>query len=552
MKSNRVFALAVTLSVVLIALVVVAFPLARATAQGVATPTPGGLGGGLSGGLGIPTSTPASDAPPGPTATTGGGIFAIPTSTPSGAGTSGTEDSGLPRLSTEELEALNLQAADIPADYGAVQEITTYTTAETAELLTGFSQAAADELTRIAEQYGWADSVGASYTFCQPNLPVSEISSEVGQLASVEAARAFASDPAVEQFFASLGYTVAPSDAVHGWLLTLPITGVCFPEEIEYSLNFEYWGFLVSVGMTANADTDPALVTGLLNQLAPVITARIDALAPQPFEPTPVPGSVIEPEAPTGPPDTQPTLTPALPGSGGATEIPATLPPAGQPTLTPALPGGATPAAPAITAEPTLPGVSADRATLEDLAAVMPTIEDMGLPAPPFSLNEGVSGTYTLEEVAANTEASGLTALGAVLREAGQRYGAIGQETRVWDTGDACPGTVGLSVELALTLFDTAEGAQALPADEALNRAWLDTGLYTRFETVSDGVIGYGAIPFHPCGAVDIYSKSVPYGRFLIDTVFLASSPSSEADMLAAIDVLTGYMISQIDAADLE
>jgi len=316
-----------------------------------ASPTPG-AGGGLliptstpepGGGLLIPTNTPAAGG--GlliPTSTPAGGLI-IPTSTPAPA------EPSFPPLDETGLTAINLQPSDVPADFAANQEVKTFTAeGMTSDLQNAGASELAASFQQITAIYGWQFSVGISYTSCQPNLPISKIYSEVGQFSSASAGRRFFDDPQVQDFFAALGYSLSPAETVHGWRAIYgPDTGTCFPQETEYAVFFEYWGLMLTVSMTANADTDPQLVWSLVDQLIPIVIAHADAQATQPFPPTPVPGAVLlEPTPAMTPP------TPALP-----VPTPVVLPP--------------TPAAP--------------RATLQDLAGAMPTMDDLGMDSPPLA-----------------------------------------------------------------------------------------------------------------------------------------------------------------------
>jgi hypothetical protein len=470
----------------------------------------------------IPTSTPAGENQGGlviPTATPSGGGLIIPTSTPAGP--------SLPTLTDDQLTTLNLQPSEVPADFAANQEVKTYTADETVAALRqqGATQAA-DQAQQIATTYGWQRSIGIAYTSCQPSVPISEIYSEVAQMSSPEAARQFIDDPQVQGFFTGLGFTITPADTVHGWWSHLPAQqGACFPQEIEYELDFEYWGMLLTVSMTADANTDPGLVQNLVNQLAPVLVGHADKMASAPFPPTPVPqaGPVI--------PASQVPL---------ASPTPILL----LPTQTP-LP---------LATQPPLPTPVAAGATLADVEQAMPTIEEVGLPTATFSLNQGLSGTFTMDQLVAQVQALGLTQLATAMSQAWQRNGVIGEVIRVWDTGSACANTVGLSVEVDVALFQTAQGATNNLNDPALQQAWIGTGIISDFSPSDGGLLAHGTIQ-HTCGTVQYYNKIVAHGRFTVAVSAIANPSATDQDIqtvLTAIDTLNSYVVQKLDSAGLQ
>jgi hypothetical protein len=539
--SHKTFAYSFMTGLALIVVALIALPLGAAGAWQQPTPTVGPLsdfaiptstpGGGNEGGLVIPTATPGGGNEGGlviPTATPGGGGLVIPTSTPAGP--------SLPALSDDQLTAINLQPSEVPADFAANQDIKTFTTDDSVATLRqqGAAQAA-DELQQIATTYGWQRSIGIAYTFCQPTIPISEIYSEVGQLSSPDAARQFIDDPQVQSFFSGIGFTITPADTVHGWWAKLPAQqGACFPQEIEYDLDFEYWGVLLSISMTADANTDPALVQNLINQLAPVLVRHVDGLASTPFPPTPIP-----------------QVGPAIPATEAL--LPTPTPIALAPTQSPILPP-TTPVPLPLATQPLLPTQAAPGATLSDLDQAMPTIQEIGLPTDTFSLDQALSGTFTLDQLVAQVQALGLTQLASVMTQAGQRDGLIGEVIRVWDTGTACPGTVGLSVEVDVTLFQTAQGATNNLNDPTLQQAWIGTGIISTFSPSGDGLLAKGTLS-HRCGTVQYFDKLVAHGRFVVAVSAIANPGAGDQDIqtiLTAIDTLNSYMIQKLDGAGLQ
>ncbi len=495
----------------LIALALVAFPAASVTAQGDSTPVPfgdlinppGGDGGG-NGGLVIPTATSAGGGFVIPTATPASGGLVIPTATPGGASTG-----AFPPMSDEQLRALNLQPEDVPAQFAANAEWGTEDIAAVIQQLRDAGlEDAANTFEQAYTQYGWTHSVTVDYKACEPSLPISGISSSIAQLAGVDEARAFIDSDAIRAIFQLLEQQIEPAPNLHGYRVTIPPdTGECFPKETEYGVLFEYWGTLVWVSMTANAETDPALVYGLLDQLVPVVVARLDAAAPAPFPPTPVPAPLGAAQPPLQPPTQPPSLLP--------TQAPAQPP-------------------------------SVANVALPDLEQLMPSLTDLGLPAPPFQYNASVSGTFTLEQMVATLQGFGLAELANAVQQAGQRDGMVGQVVGVWDTGDQCPDTVGLSLEVDLTLFQTPQGALSYMNDKGIQQAWLNTGVFTSFQPHGDGLLASGTLSGHRCGAVQIYSLVVPQGNVLVTASVIGNVQASQNELVSALELLASYMQDQL------
>ncbi len=525
-------------TLILVALAVLfAQPVPHVVAQGGQTPTPPPLSQdiipgasptpGAGGGLLIPTSTPEPGGGlliPTNTPATGGGLL-IPTSTPAGGliiptSTPAPAEPSFPPLTEVQLQAINLQPTDVPADFAANQDVKTFTAEG---MISALQQAGAPELAasfqQITTTYGWQFSVGITYTSCQPNVPVSEIYSEVGQFSSPTIGREFFDDPQVQDFFAALGYSLTPAENVHGWRATLgPDTGACFAQETEYALFLEYWGLMLTVSMTADANTDPQLVWGLVDQLLPIVIAHADAQAAQPFPPTPVPGAVV-----LGPTPVEIAPTPILP-----VPTPVVLPP--------------TPAAP--------------RATLQDLAGAMPTMDDLGMDSPPWAPDQTLSGTYTLDQLLALFQTAGLNDLALATQNAAQRSGLIGQVSHLWSTGTTCGDPALLDVEISVALFNDTEGPALYMNDTGVQRAWLGTGLYSSIMphevgTVS-GQLWIGSTTFHRCGGAMFRNIILPHGRFLVMVSLTASASANPDEVIGVAEDVAEFTAAKLDQAGLQ
>ncbi len=491
-------------------------PLGHARAQGNPTPTPVPLSQGIisdvsptpesGGGLLIPTNTPA----------TGGGLL-IPTNTPAGGliiptSTPAPAEPSFPPLTDAQLIAINLQPADVPADFAANQTIESFTAEGMIGALnnSGASELAAS-LQEIVSTYGWQYPIDVTYTSCQPTVPISKISSEVGQFHSPAAGRTFFHDPQVQSFFIGLGYTLTPTEHVHGWRASRGLEdATCFAQEAQYALFFEYWGLLINVSMNADANTDPQLVWNLVDQLVGVVIAHADAQAAQPFPPTPTPGAVV----------LQPT--PFLP-----------IPTPVLPTPTPAMIG----------------------ATLQDIDAVMPTAAELEL-KPPWLLDESTSGIQSFYQIVTQYQSGGMYELASAVQDVGLQTGLVGQVNRLWSTGLDCSFDV-QDLQVTVLLFNDTQGPVTFMNNLRLKQAWLNTGIISSIEPHTMGTIPGQAwtgfdMMYDPCAPVVYRLLIMPYGRFLI-TVFAIASTRVEMEYLdKANEYVIALVMSKLDQARLQ
>ncbi|MCL4239582.1 MAG: hypothetical protein KJ047_15205 [Anaerolineae bacterium] len=511
---TQLFSLVAGLAILVAALTLL--PAGVAGAQG-ATPTTGLLSDGVfpsgspspaSGGDGllIPTSTPSGGLLI-PTSTPSGGLI-IPTSTPAPS------EPSFPPLSEDDLADINLQPSDVPGDFAASQQVDLFTAEEMIAALNeaGMTDQAAS-FQQIAATYGWHSSSGVTYTSCQPNVPISEIYSEVGQFTGAAEGRAFFEDPQVQDFFTALGYTLVPAENVHGWRTTLgPGAGACFAQETEYGLFFEYWGLFITVSMTADANTDPGLVNGLVDQLAAQVVAHADALASTPFPPTPVPGAVVVVPTPV-------TVAPT----------PATVVPT-----------------PAVVVPTPTPEIA--RATLQDLEPIMPTMDELGMDSPPWQLDQSLSGVYTLDQLVALFQSGGLAEIAEATQQAGQRAGLVGQVSYLWDTGTSCGDPALLDVEIDIALFNDAQGSVSYMNDSAIQQAWLNTGVFGSVTPSGGGQLWEGGTTYHRCGTVIFRNWVVTQDRFMIMIALTASASADPNEVVAIaqnIAIFTGDKITR-------
>ena len=506
----------------------------HARAQGNPTPTPVPLSQGIisdvsptpesGGGLLIPTNTPE----------TGGGLL-IPTNTPAGGliiptSTPAPAEPSFPPLTDAQLTAINLQPADVPADFAANQTIESFTAEGMIGALnnTGASELAAS-LQQIVSTYGWQHPIDVTYTSCQPTVPISKISSEVGQFQSPAAGRAFFNDPQVQGLFISLGYTLTPTEHVHGWRASRGLEdATCFAQETQYALFFEYWGLLINVSMNADANTDPQLVWNLVDQLVGVVIAHADAQAAQPFPPTPTSGAVV----------LQPT--PVVPAS---TPTPGTVvvqPTPFLPIPTPVLP---------------TPTPAMIRATLQDIDAVMPTAAELEL-KPPWLLDESTSGIQSFYQIVTQYQSGGMYELASAVQDVGLQTGLIGQVNRLWSTGLDCSFDV-QDLQVAVLLFNDTQGPVTYMNDLRLKQAWLNTGIISSIEPHTMGTIpgqvwtGFDMM-YDPCAPVVYRLLIMPYGRFLITVLTIAPTRTEMEYLDKANEYIIALVMSKLDQARLQ
>jgi hypothetical protein len=180
----------------------------------------------------------------------------------------------------------------------------------------------------------------------------------------------------------------------------------------------------------------------------------------------------------------------------------------------------------------------------------MPTLDEVGLPAPPFALNQQLSVTQTLDQLVAFYQQLGLADIAAALAQNGQQNGMIGQVTQVFDTGSDCPQTIALSLEVDVSLFATAEGAQAFLMDPNYRQALSGYGMV--FEDMPDGSV-FGSMPTsHACGTVFTYTQLVAHGRFVVSTSVIGYPTSDVKTITDAMAAVLEYMGGKIDQAGLQ
>lgn len=407
-----------------------------------------------------------------------------------------TPGAALATLSDRQLQDLLPRPEELPSSVGTGLEANYYKNEmeDNYQSMRAAWPQSAERLKGIMNNYAWATNVGVYYNACphegDPNL--STVGVEISQLPSVESARAFIDDPAVRSYFSSLFFKHSDTTLVHGWYLTAasPTEGDCFDEEIMNYLIFDYGGLLITTQVNSKVGADPTLAISLLKQLVPPVLARVNKMAGGPLPATPTP---------SGP-----------------------------------------------------PVVATDNLTLDSLAGLMPTLESMQLADGPYVLNQPVSHTYTRDEFVTAYRNLNMTALADAIAQAGETHGMIGQEVRVWDTGDACPPILGQSLEIDMILFETPQGAADYLADEALQQAWLDTGMVTAFEPVADGMIVKGSMPGHHCGSMMVIEKRVTFNRLIITAAVNAYADQDEQELIDLATNMNELAIASMFLAGLQ
>lgn len=474
--------------------------------------------------LQIPTGTPEGD----------GGLL-VPTVTPTSGlliptSTAAPSEPSFPPLSDEQLGAILVQPADVPADFAASQNVETYVVSNTvAALAESGSAELAASLEQIISTYGWERSKVVNYSLCRPDLPIDQIYSSVGQFSTSALGRAFFDDPQVQAVFAEQDYELIPIQTPHGWRATTALEEApCFAKETVYWVFFEYWGLLGIVAMRADANTDPQLVWNLIDQLVGVVLAHADAVASQPFPPTPTPGAV----APT------PTATVVKP-----TTVLVLPPTPTAPVATPTQP------------KPLTPTAVVKFASLQDIDAAMPTIDDLELLSPPWALDDTTSGTSTASQVVAQLQSGSRYELAASVQRVGQQAGLVGQVTRLWSTGLDCTIPV-QDVQIVVALFNDSQGPVTYMNDVIMQQAWINTGLFTNIMPYqmgnTTGQLWIGGTTFDPCAPVAYRTLVMPYGRFLITVLTIAAVTSNLDNLNNANEYLVELTITKLEEAGLQ
>ncbi len=404
-------------------------------------------------------------------------LVTTPTPIPVNAG----ESSGyeLPRLTTEQLQGLLTRLDDLPGELRSGTASKSYIpdSSITSDVMRRDWPAAADRFDQLVATYAWEEGVGIEFDTCHLNLPVTMVSVDADQFASTATAQAFIDDPLLRNFIRATNYHVEDSLNVHGFVGTALASSVgsCGVEETNVLLDFEYWGLMFSLSADVRSTSDPQVAVDLLYSLVPPILTRVESAANTALPPTPVPAGSVR------------LLTEAF--------------------------------------------------TLVDLSRLMPTLDELDESlTSTYATNSQVGKTYSLDQYVAAYRDLGYAQLADQLAFAGGHYGMVGEEVRFWDTGSACPSILAMSLEIDISLFGTAAGAQDHMADPALQEAWKSTGLMGSYQEDGDGVLMFGQMPTHHCGAMQVIGRMVPYERLLVTVVVNSYSDVPQQDVLDVVD----------------
>lgn len=382
-----------------------------------------------------------------------------------------------PELSTTQLRTLLPESAELPPDFQAATREVVLTSLENAVKEVAWANADTWVAT-IFEPYFKNIGVEATYTACSQS--VGEITVNIGQTPTVDAARQFVDDPAVLSYYVMGMTEPTPFDNLHGWIATPDVEigeDDCYAETKVTISMFEYWGLRYIVNITRDAQAGPELSRSIISALIPVLIQRANTLlGDDPLPPTPVPS--------------------------GETQL-----------LTAAT-------------------------QLDELGGFMPAITDLGIPANIYTVNQDFSTTYTAVEYIEMYR--GLNAnLAAEIERAARNYGMVGQAVRLWDTGDRCPDILGISLEMDIMLFERPAGPVAYMNDTGIQQAWRNTGLLTEFTPQFNGVLMKGQIPGHHCGSIRVVGMMLPFERLLITFVLNSYQFVDEAEV---VDIVVNAM----------
>jgi hypothetical protein len=386
-----------------------------------------------------------------------------------------------PALSDDALKNLLPPLDELPAELRPDTQADYYVpdSKTTSDSLRSSWPEAADRFDRIARTYGWAEGIGVRYDTCHLKQPVVGVSIEMHQFESPAVAQAFIDDPLLHSFMRGTLFDIWPSSTVHGLEgVSLATEGDCYPQEKRIMLYFEYWGLFFSLSAGLNASADPAVGITLLNSLIPPMLARLDPMAVNPLPPTPAPASEFK------------LITEAI--------------------------------------------------KLSDLPRLMPALDefDESLTST-YSSNRQIGKTYTLQDFVEAYRNINLPTLADALAQAGRTYGLIGQEVRIWDTGNDCPNILGLSLEVDIALFERPAGAHDYMIDPALQQSWIGTGLMTSYVQDGDSVVMYGQIPGHRCGPVQVVGRMTPFERLLITVVVNSYNGANQQEVLDIVNIFS-------------
>lgn len=192
---------------------------------------------------------------------------------------------------------------------------------------------------------------------------------------------------------------------------------------------------------------------------------------------------------------------------------------------------------------------------LRQIDAAMPTLADVALPLPPFSLNEGASGVWTLEQYQAVFQSQGIAEVADAIQWAGTDYHLSGLVAREWNRGSGCGDTPFYVLGISVFVFGSEAGAQAYLADEALQRALLSAVLYPSLDVKASSesltVRGTLSADQGPCGAMTTYMQAVPAGRFVLAATLIAPSSAPEADLWSVLDTVNQIAAQKLAQAGI-
>ncbi len=392
----------------------------------------------------------------------------------------------LPLLRMEHLTAILPGVADLPPNLGGAAEseaIRIDLNVDQRPFSLSDDRDASARFSEIRSAYSWTSAASVRFDTFTLNQGVSFVRAMVSQFPTTQQARDFIDDPLVQGYYKALGYTLQDAGDLHGWLLTsgTPVEGTGYAEEHQALLFFDHLGLLVALQANTDADADPALGQQTLLALAPRVLENIRALD--------VLAGVTVPPTPTPQPLTVSLLTAGI-----------------------------------------------DEGDLDRLFSAP---RDWNLNAFYVAADEE-NIRYSLLELIdfyASFNTPALNQLAAEIDRAGRRYGLIAQAIRVWRPESGCPADAPVRVEMDLALFERPAGADAYMRDPALQEAWRNTGVFTEFQDVGDGIFAFGSVN-HACGPMQVVQKSATYERLLFT---LSLTAPAGIDRQAVMD--------QVDAA---
>jgi len=193
-------------------------------------------------------------------------------------------------------------------------------------------------------------------------------------------------------------------------------------------------------------------------------------------------------------------------------------------------------------------------ASVTDIEQIMPDMAELDLSSPPFTPNTFIGQTRDLDELVALLESAGRTTLASITQTTGEQDGLVAQVVRAWDTGSTCPveSESIYEFQVLVIVFEDDLGARSHLYRPELYNAQIESGTFEEFRLEEDdGVFATGVPLGQTCENARVYTKLIPYGRFLLATMVSVSPESDENAIVAMLDRTNAFLKLRIENAHL-